>query len=168
MSYKEKLSNIKNFVFDVDGVFTDGSILVDSIGNELRVFNTRDGIAVKIATDKGYNFCVISGGRNEGVRERLNKLGVKNVFLGVEDKVQVFETYINENNLKINETMFMGDDIPDLKILKMVGLSCCPNDAANEVREIVDYISIKNGGDGCVRDIIEQILMIQKNWIKYE
>ena len=86
----------------------------------------------------------------------------------MEDKVQVFETYINENNLKINETMFMGDDIPDLKILKMVGLSCCPNDAVNEVREIVDYISIKNGGDGCVRDIIEQILMIQKNWIKHE
>ena len=86
----------------------------------------------------------------------------------MEDKVQVFETYVNENNLKINETMFMGDDIPDLKILKIVGLSCCPNDAANEVREIVDYISIKNGGDGCVRDIIEQILMIQKNWIKHE
>ena len=87
MSYKEKLVKIKNFVFDVDGVFTDGSIIVDNQGNEFRVFSTRDGIAVKLATDKGYNFCVISGGKNEGVRKRLNRLGVKNVFLGVDDKI---------------------------------------------------------------------------------
>jgi len=165
VSYKEKLVNIKNFIFDVDGVFTDGSIIVDNVGNEFRVFNIRDGIAVKIATDKGYNFCVISGGKNEGVRKRLNRLGVKNVFLGIDDKIQVFESFINENNLNIDETMFMGDDITDIKILKMVGLSCCPNDGANEVRDIVDYISIKKGGDGCVRDIIEQILKIQNNWI---
>ena len=168
MSYKEKLIKIKNFVFDVDGVFTDGSIIVDNQGNEFRVFSTRDGIAVKLATDKGYNFCVISGGKNEGVRKRLNRLGVKNVFLGVEDKIQVFKSFMNDNNLKTSETMFMGDDIPDIQILKMVGLSCCPNDAANEVREVVDYISIKKGGEGCVRDIIEQVLTIQKNWIENE
>ena len=168
MSYKEKLIKIKNFVFDVDGVFTDGSIIVDNSGNELRVFSTRDGIAVKLATDKGYNFCVISGGKNEGVRKRLNKLGIKNVFLGVNNKMEVFKSFMNDNNLKMTETMFMGDDIPDIQILKMVGLSCCPNDAANEVREVVDYISIKKGGEGCVRDIIEQILTIQKNWIENE
>ena len=164
MSYKEKLVKIKNFVFDVDGVFTDGSIIVDSEGNELRKFDTRDGIAVKLATDKGYNFCVISGGKNEGVRKRLNRLGVKNVFLGVDDKIQVFESFINDNNLNLTETMFMGDDLPDISILKKVGLSCSPNDAAHEVREIVDYISIKKGGEGCVRDIIEQVLTIQNNW----
>jgi 3-deoxy-D-manno-octulosonate 8-phosphate phosphatase (KDO 8-P phosphatase) len=168
MSYKEKLIKIKNFVFDVDGVFTDGSIIVDNSGNELRVFSTRDGIAVKLATDKGYNFCVISGGKNEGVRKRLNKLGIKNVYLGVNNKKEVFKSFMNDNNLKTTETMFMGDDIPDIQILKMVGLSCCPNDAANEVREVVDYISIKKGGEGCVRDIIEQILTIQKNWIENE
>jgi 3-deoxy-D-manno-octulosonate 8-phosphate phosphatase (KDO 8-P phosphatase) len=168
MSYKEKLIKIKNFVFDVDGVFTDGSIIVDNSGNELRVFSTRDGIAVKLATDKGYNFCVISGGKNEGVRKRLNKLGIKNVYLGVSNKMEVFKSFMNDNNLKTTETMFMGDDIPDIQILKMVGLSCCPNDAANEVREVVDYISIKKGGEGCVRDIIEQILTIQKNWIENE
>ena len=168
MSYKEKLIKIKNFVFDVDGVFTDGSIIVDNSGNELRVFSTRDGIAVKLATDKGYNFCVISGGKNEGVRKRLNKLGIKNVYLGVNNKMEVFKSFMNDNNLKTTETMFMGDDIPDMQILKMVGLSCCPNDAANEVREVVDYISIKKGGEGCVRDIIEQILTIQKNWIENE
>ena len=168
MSYKEKLVKIKNFFFDVDGVFTDGSIIVDNSGNELRVFSTRDGIAVKLATDKGYNFCVISGGKNEGVRKRLNKLGIKNVYLGVNNKKEVFKSFMNDNNLKTTETMFMGDDIPDIQILKMVGLSCCPNDAANEVREVVDYISIKKGGEGCVRDIIEQILTIQKNWIENE
>ena len=168
MSYKEKLIKIKNFVFDVDGVFTDGSIIVDNSGNELRVFSTRDGIAVKLATDKGYNFCVISGGKNEGVRKRLNKLGIKNVYLGVNNKMEVFKSFMNDNNLKTSETMFMGDDIPDIQILKMVGLSCCPNDAANEVREVADYISIKKGGEGCVRDIIEQILTIQKNWIENE
>tara|TARA_B100001059_G_C17516781_1_gene418671 strand:- start:212 stop:661 length:450 start_codon:yes stop_codon:yes gene_type:complete len=143
MSYKEKLIKIKNFVFDVDGVFTDGSIIVDNSGNELRVFSTRDGIAVKLATEKGYTFCVISGGKNEGVRKRLNKLGIKNVYLGVNNKMEVFKSFMNDNNLKTTETMFMGDDIPDIQILKMVGLSCCPNDAANEVREVVDYISIK-------------------------
>ena len=164
MSYKEKLVKIKNFVFDVDGVFTDGSIIVDNQGNELRVFSTRDGIAVKLATDKGYNFCVISGGKNEGVRKRLNRLGVKNVFLGVDDKIQVFESFINDNNFNLTETMFMGDDLPDISILKKVGLSCSPNDAAHEVREIVDYVSIKKGGEGCVRDIIEQVLTIQNNW----
>jgi len=168
MSYKEKLIKIKNFVFDVDGVFTDGSIIVDNSGNELRVFSTRDGIAVKLATEKGYTFCVISGGKNEGVRKRLNKLGIKNVYLGVNNKMEVFKSFMNDNNLKTTETMFMGDDIPDIQILKMVGLSCCPNDAANEVREVVDYISIKKGGEGCVRDIIEQILTIQKNWIENE
>ena len=164
MSYKEKLNEIKNFVFDVDGVFTDGSIVVDSDGNELRIFSTRDGIAVKLASDKGYNIRIISGGKNEGVRKRLNRLGVKNVFLGVDDKIKVFNNYLNKNNLKLDETTFMGDDLPDIKILKMVGLSCCPNDAAPEVRGVVDYISNKKGGDGCVRDIIEQVLTIHGEW----
>ena len=164
MNYKEKLKKIKNFVFDVDGVFTDGSIVVDSNGNELRVFSTRDGIAVKLASDKGYNICVISGGNNEGVRKRLNRLGVKNVFLGIDDKIKVFKDYLKENNIELEETSFMGDDLPDIKILEMVGLSCCPNDASPEVRNIVDYISNKKGGNGCVRDIIEQVLTINGDW----
>ena len=164
MNYKEKLKKIKNFVFDVDGVFTDGSIVVDSNGNELRIFSTRDGIAVKLASDKGYNICVISGGNNEGVRKRLNRLGVKSVFLGVDDKIKVFRDYLKENNIELEETSFMGDDLPDIKILELVGLSCCPNDAAPEVRNIVDYISNKKGGNGCVRDIIEQVLTINGDW----
>lgn len=164
MIYKKKLRKIKNFIFDVDGVFTDGSIIVDSDGNEMRVFNTKDGIAVKFATDIGYNFCVISGGNNEGVRKRLSKLGVKNIFLGVDDKKKVFDNFLSKNNLNINETLFMGDDLPDIHILKEVGLSSCPYDACPEVKEVVDYISIKNGGDGCVRDVIEQVLRLNGDW----
>lgn len=164
MSYKLKLKNIKNFVFDVDGVFTDGSILVDSQGEEYRTFNTKDGIAVKLATDLNYNICVISGGNNEGVRKRLERLGVRNVYLGVGNKKDVYLKFLSENDLKNDETVYMGDDLPDEEILKLCGLSTCPYDACPEIREIVDYISIKKGGDGCVRDIIEQVLRIQENW----
>ena len=164
MIYKKKLINIKNFIFDVDGVFTDGSIIVDSEGNEMRVFNTKDGIAVKFATDIGYNICVISGGNNEGVRKRLSRLGVKDIFLGVDDKKEVFDNFLSKNNLSVKETLFMGDDLPDIHILKDVGLSTCPADACPEVKEVVDYISAKKGGDGCVRDVIEQVLRLNDDW----
>ena len=164
MIYKKKLINIKNFVFDVDGVFTDGSIIVDSDGNEMRVFNTKDGIAVKFATEIGYNICVISGGNNEGVRKRLSRLGVKHIFLGINDKKEVFDNFLSKNNLNIEETLFMGDDLPDINILKEVGLPTCPADACPGVKEVVDYISPKKGGDGCVRDVIEQVLRLSGDW----
>ena len=107
MIYKKKLINIKNFIFDVDGVFTDGSIIVDSEGNEMRVFNTKDGIAVKFATDIGYNICVISGGNNEGVRKRLSRLGVKDIFLGVDDKKEVFDNFLSKNNLSRSSNLIL-------------------------------------------------------------
>ena len=164
MSYKTKLKKIKNFVFDVDGVFTDGSIIVDSEGNELRKFDTRDGIAVKLATDLGYKICVISGGNNEGVRKRLNRLGVNDVYLGVDNKKIIYEEFLSKYKLNNSETVYMGDDLPDISVLKICGLSTCPNDASNEVRIIAEYISIKDGGKGCVRDVIEQTLKVQDNW----
>tara|TARA_B100000963_G_scaffold264322_1_gene232438 strand:+ start:6709 stop:7230 length:522 start_codon:yes stop_codon:yes gene_type:complete len=164
MIYKKKLINIKNFIFDVDGVFTDGSIIVDSDGNEMRIFNTKDGIAVKFASEIGYNICVISGGNNEGVRKRLSRLGVKHIFLGVNDKKQVFDNFLSKNNLSIEETLYMGDDLPDINILKKVGLPTCPEDACPDVKKVVDYISPKKGGDGCVRDVIEQVLRLSGNW----
>ena len=114
MSYKTKLKKIKNFVFDVDGVFTDGSIIVDSEGNELRKFDTRDGIAVKLATDLGYKICVISGGNNEGVRKRLNRLGVNDVYLGVDNKKIIYEEFLSKYKLNNSETVYMGDDLPDI------------------------------------------------------
>jgi len=164
MNYKEKLNNIKTFVFDIDGVFTNGKIMVDSHGNESRSFNTKDGIAVKLANDLGYNIAVITGANNKGIEARLNRLGVKNVFLNSNDKVKDLLNYSKTNNINLEKTVYMGDDLPDTFPMKLVYLKTCPFDAVSEVREISDYISNKNGGEGCVRDIIEQTLKVQGNW----
>ena len=164
MNYKEKLNTIKNFVFDIDGVFTNGLITVDSKGNESRNFSTRDGIAVKYAIESGYNITIISGAKNEGIRLRLNRLGVENIFLGSNNKLKDLEKYLKKNKLSKHDTVYMGDDIPDISPMLIVGLSACPFDAAPQVRDIADYISPIKGGHGCVRDIIEQTLKVQKNW----
>ena len=164
MNYKEKLNKIKTFVFDIDGVFTNGKIMVDSHGNESRSFNTKDGIVVKLANDLGYNIAVITGANNKGIEARLNRLGVKNVFLNSNDKVKDLLNYSKTNNINLEKTVYMGDDLPDTFPMKLVYLKTCPFDAVPEVREISDYISNKNGGEGCVRDIIEQTLKVQGNW----
>ena len=164
MNYKEKLNKVKTFVFDVDGVFTDGKIVVDSQGNESRNFNTKDGIAVKMAIDLGYNVAIITGANNEGVRLRLNRLGVKNVYINSSDKVKDLNDFSEKNKIDLNETVYMGDDLPDIFPMKLVYLKVCPFDAAPEVRKISDYISNKKGGKGCVRDIIEQTLRLQGKW----
>ena len=164
MNYKEKLNKIETFVFDIDGVFTDGKIIVDSQGKESRSFNTKDGIAVKLANDLGYNIAIITGANNEGIKIRLNRLGIKNVFLNSNDKVKDILNYSKTNNINLGKTVYMGDDLPDIFPMKLVYLKTCPYDAAPEVREISDYISHKKGGEGCVRDIIEQTLKVQRNW----
>ena len=164
MSYKEKLNKIKNFVFDVDGVFTDGIIYVDSQGNETRGFNSKDGIVVKKALKCGFNIIIISGANNKGILKRLRKLGIKDIYLGSENKSSVLNEHMKINNMKRNETLYMGDDISDLEAMKMVGLKTCPNDAVSEVRNTSDYISPKKGGFGCVRDVLEQTLKVQKKW----
>lgn len=164
MSYKQSLNNIKNFVFDVDGVFTNGIIYVDDIGNETRGFNSKDGIIVKYAIDIGYNVAIISGAINDGIFKRLKKLGIKDIYLGSENKSSDLKKYMTKNNIKADQTLYMGDDVSDLDAMKMVGLKTCPNDAVSEVRNISDYISPRNGGFGCVRDILEQTLKVQNNW----
>ena len=164
MNYKEKLNTIETFIFDIDGVFTDGKIIVDSFGKESRSFNTKDGIAVKLANDLGYNIAIITGANNQGIKARLNRLGIKNVFLNSNDKVKDLLTYSKTNNINLEKTLYMGDDLPDTFPMKLVYLKTCPFDAVPEVREISDYISNKNGGEGCVRDIIEQTLKVQGNW----
>jgi 3-deoxy-D-manno-octulosonate 8-phosphate phosphatase (KDO 8-P phosphatase) len=138
--------------------------MVDSHGNESRSFNTKDGIAVKLANDLGYNIAVITGANNNGIKARLNRLGVKNVFLNSNDKVKDLLYYSKTNNINLEKTVYMGDDLPDTFPMKLVYLKTCPFDAVPEVREISDYISNKNGGEGCVRDIIEQTLKVQGNW----
>lgn len=163
-SYKEYLEHITTFIFDVDGVLTDGKILITTSGEMLRNMNIKDGYAMKTAVDKQYNVCIISGGSNEGVRKRLEGLGITDIFLGAHNKIEQLNTYTNAKNIDLKNVLYVGDDIPDMPVMQLVGLPCCPQDAAPEVKAISKYVSHKNGGSGCVRDVIEQVLKVQGKW----
>ncbi len=164
-NYKELLKEITTFILDVDGVLTNGKILVTSKGKMLREMNTKDGFIIKYALDKGFKIFIISGGTNKGVKERLKDLGIDEIFLGNHTKKDTYEKLIKKYNLQKNEIVYMGDDIPDIPVMKKIGVPCCPNDAVPDVKEISIYISKKNGGQGCVRDIIEQTLRVQNKWL---
>ncbi|WP_140485247.1 KdsC family phosphatase [Flavobacterium sp. GSA192] len=165
-SYKEIMNDITTFIFDVDGVLTDGSVFVNPDGEMLRTMNIRDGYALKAAVDSGYNVCIISGGSNEGVRVRLRNLGITNIHLGTPDKVETFDEYIDIHQIKQENILYMGDDIPDYHVMKLVALPTCPQDASPEIKEISKYISHKNGGKGAVRDVIEQVMKVQGKWME--
>ena len=164
-NYKELLKEITTFILDVDGVLTNGKILVTSKGKMLREMNTKDGFIIKYALDKGFKIFIISGGTNKGVKERLKDLGIEEIFLGEYTKKDTYEKLIKKYNLKKDEIVYMGDDIPDIPVMKKIGVPCCPNDAVPDVKQISIYISKKNGGQGCVRDIIEQTLRVQNKWL---
>ena len=163
-SYKKHLKNITTFIFDVDGVFTDGTILINTDGEILRTMSVKDGYAIKIALQKGYNICIISGGTNKGVKKRFERLGVTDIYLGVHHKEAPLKDYLEAHKIKPVNVIYMGDDLPDIPPMLRVGLGCCPQDAVSEVKAISKYISHKNGGSGCVRDIIEQVLKIRGHW----
>jgi len=163
-SYKEYLERITTFVFDVDGVLTDGSVTITTDGEMLRTMNVKDGYALKHALNKGFNICIISGGTNEGVRNRLNHLGVGEIYLGAHLKLKPFNEYITKHNIKPENVLYMGDDIPDIPVMQLVGLATCPQDAVQEVKSVSNYISHKLGGKGCARDVIEQVLKVQDKW----
>ena len=163
-SYKEYLEHITTFIFDVDGVLTDGTILLTSTGEMLRTMHTKDGFAMKTAIDAGFNLCVISGGSNEGVRLRLNRLGVTDIHLGAHNKIDQLNEYMDKHHIKPENVLYMGDDIPDYPVMALVGLPTCPQDAVPEIKSISKYISHKKGGQGCVRDVIEQVLKVQGKW----
>jgi 3-deoxy-D-manno-octulosonate 8-phosphate phosphatase (KDO 8-P phosphatase) len=160
----QAFKKINCFVFDVDGVLTDGSLLILDDGQQVRRMNIKDGYALQLAVKKGYHIAVISGGAPEAVKQRLNKLGVENVFLGVENKQQQLERYLQQNKIPLQEVLFMGDDIPDYGAMKAVGLPCCPADAAPEIKQISKYIAVLNGGNGCVREVIEKVLKLNDQW----
>ena len=164
-SYKEHLNQINTFVFDVDGVLTDGTIQISTKGELLRTMNTKDGYAMKMAQKAGDTVCIISGGQNEGVRKRLRDLGITDIYLGISDKVEQMDEFFDIYDIKSEQVLYMGDDIPDYYPMKLVGLPCCPQDAAPEVKEISLYVSHKKGGEGCVRDVIEQVMKVQGKWI---
>jgi len=164
-SYKEYLQHITTFVFDVDGVLTDGSININTDGEMFRTMHTKDGFALKTALEQGFNVCVISGGTNEGVRSRLRGLGLTDIYLGAHQKTETLKEYLDMYKLKRENILFMGDDIPDMEVMQSIGLPCCPQDAVPEIKNISKYISHKKGGKGCVRDVIEQVLKVQGKWL---
>ena len=163
-SYKEYLADITTFIFDVDGVLTDGTITVTTEGEMLRTMSIKDGFALKTAVDAGFNMCIISGGSNKGVRKRLTGLGLKDIYLGAHNKIDQLNDYLSSNNIKLENVLYMGDDIPDYPVMQLVGLPCCPQDAVPEIKAISKYISHKNGGKGAVRDVIEQVLKVHGKW----
>lgn len=166
LSYKELLHHITTFVFDVDGVLTDGSVHITSEGQLHRTMNVKDGYAIKEALNRGFHVCIISGGTDEGVRKRLQTLGVSDVYLGAHHKKEVLQTFLDQNEISSKAVLYMGDDLPDYPVMKDIGLATCPQDAVKEIKEISQYISHKNGGKGCVRDIIEQVLKVQGKWMQ--
>jgi len=164
-NYKILLNKVTTFVFDVDGVLTNGKILVTTEGEMYREMNTRDGFAMKYALLKGFKIGIISGGTNLGVKKRLEDLGVNKVYLGIHEKDIAFDDFINSYNINPEEVLYMGDDIPDMSVMERVGLATCPQDAVPDVKRIADYVSHKNGGDGCVREILEQVMRVQNKWM---
>ncbi len=163
--FLNKLKDITTFVLDVDGVLTDGSVFVTEAGEQCRTFNTKDGYAIQLAVKCMYRVCIISGGKSEGVRHRLNSLGVDDVFLGAHIKLDIFKKYITDNHIKAANVLYMGDDIPDIDIMKIVALPTCPADSAEEVKAVAQYISPAVGGRGCVRDVIEKVMKVQGKWM---
>jgi 3-deoxy-D-manno-octulosonate 8-phosphate phosphatase (KDO 8-P phosphatase) len=162
-SYKEKLPFIKTFIFDVDGVLTTGEVLLND-GKVIRTMHSKDGYAIQYAVKMGYRILIITGGNSVDVKERLLGLGIEEVLLSSHDKVAVYESCKSKYAFTDEEVLYMGDDIPDYKVMQMVGLSTCPQDSAVEIKSLVDYQSPIFGGKGCVRDVIEQTLRSQNNW----
>ena len=160
----EKFRLITTIIFDIDGVLTDGTIIVMAGDHQVRKMHVRDGLALQMAMKAGLKVIVISGGVAVPVLERLNKLGINEVHLGIRDKLDFVANFLNDNSIEWEEVLFMGDDLPDIPLLKNAGVSACPADAIAEIRDFADYISPVNGGNGCVRDVIEKILKIKGQW----
>ncbi len=164
MNQLETFKSIKTFLFDVDGVMTNGDILVLDDGKLLRRMNAKDGLALKMAVKRGFKIGIITGGNSEGVKIRLNNLGIEDIYLSAHDKLSAYENFIQKYKIDPGTILYMGDDLPDVPVLRRVGLPTCPVDAVKEAREIAKYISPYSGGNGCVRDVIEKVLRLQEKW----
>ena len=165
-NYKQRLNNITTFIFDIDGVFTNGAIFFHPNGETIRSLNAKDGYAISEAIEKGYKIAIITRGDSNIVKEAFEKVGISDVFLAVTNKETVFDKYLADNNLHPKEILYMGDDIPDYHCVKQAGIGTCPRDAVKELREIADYVSTFDGGKGAVRDVIEQTMRQQDKWFK--
>lgn len=162
---KKKLQSVKAFVFDVDGVFTNGSVMLHPGGEFIRMMNIKDGFAVQHAVKMGYPLAIISGGYSKMVRKRFIALGVKDIFMKCSSKIAAFDSFLSRHSLIADNILCMGDDLPDYEIMKIAGFSACPSDAATEIIELSHYVSDRKGGEGCVRDVIEQVLRLQGKWM---
>lgn len=162
---KEDLARVKAFVFDVDGVLSGSSAYLYPTGEMMRSMNIKDGYAIQYAVKKGYVIAIITGGDTESVRTRFEKLGVQDIYLKSNNKMRDFDDFIRKHELLPENILYMGDDLPDYEVMKIVGFPACPSDASEEIRSVSRYISHKAGGEGCVRDVIEQVLRLQGNWL---
>ena len=160
------LKKIRAIAFDVDGVLSNHTITLHPAGEPMRTVNTKDGYAIQYAVKSGLNIAIITGARTESIKIRYSKLGVKDIYIAAGVKVEIFEDWINKYNLKEDEIIYMGDDIPDYEVMKRVGCPCCPADAVPVIKEISRYVSTYKGGDGCARDVIEQVMKAQGIWMK--
>ncbi|MBT8196605.1 MAG: HAD-IIIA family hydrolase [Bacteroidia bacterium] len=163
-NFKERLKKVSTFVLDVDGVLTNGQLIILPEGELLRSMNIKDGFAMKHALNNGYNIIIISGGKSEGVPKRLSKLGVKHIYMECKDKLSQLKEISSELEIATDKMLFMGDDLPDIELSNYCGVATCPADACTEIKEKSIYMSTKKGGEGCVRDVIEQTLKVQDKW----
>ena len=162
--FKEELLNVKAFVFDVDGVLSRDVSPLNEDGDPVRTANVKDGFAIRNAIDFGYPVAIITGGYIERVRLRYEKLGVKFFYDRARDKVECLNDFLKKTGIDVGNVLFMGDDLVDYQVMSVVGIPTCPKDAVHDIKEISEYISDKNGGEGCVRDVIEQTLRAQNRW----
>lgn len=162
--FLEDLGKITTFIFDIDGVLTTGEVQASSTGELLRTFHIRDGYALQLAVKKGYRVCLISGGRGQAMQQRFEALGIPDIYLGVSDKVTVFKQYLSRHGLHCEETLYMGDDIPDLEVMQLAGIATCPADACEDIKAVSAYISPFKGGKMAVREILEKVLKLQGQW----
>lgn len=167
LNYLNKFRNITTLIFDIDGVMSDGKILLHPDGSLLRSLSVRDGYSMRIAVQKGYRIAIISGGDTPFALERFSSLGIVDIEMRCQDKKKALLELIDKYRLKRSEILYMGDDLPDLEAMREVGLPCCPKDAVDEIRDLSVYVSPLRGGEGCVRDVIEKVLKLKGDWPGY-
>jgi 3-deoxy-D-manno-octulosonate 8-phosphate phosphatase (KDO 8-P phosphatase) len=164
-NYKISLRNITTFIFDVDGVMTDGGVFMFPDLEPVRKFHSKDGFALQFAIRKGFRIGIITGGRSSGVIERLKALGINDVYTRAHDKMEAYRDFMAIHNLQPEEVLYMGDDLPDYEVMRRVGVAATPADGAPEIKAIASYVSPIKGGHGCVRDVIEQTMKVQDKWL---
>ncbi len=159
---------MRAFAFDVDGVFTDGSITVMPDNEFVRTYNSKDGFIIKALVKKGYPVAIISGGKGKSLFGRFELLGVKDIYTDCFDKLPALKSFMEKYGLSADEVVYMGDDVPDIPPMNYVGVPVCPSDAVPDVKKAARYVSALNGGQGCVRDIVEQVLRARRDWFDRE